>query len=857
MKPEDFKRVESVFFEVLNLPPDARPEALRRLCGDDQQLRREVESLLTHDGSTGSFLSQSALGPQVVLSQPAEVRDEPQGARVGAYVLLRRLGTGGMGTVYLAKRADGQFEQQVAIKVVKRGMDSEEILRRFSLERRTLASLNHPNIARLYDGGATQDGRPYLAMEFVDGVPIDEYCDVHRLDITQRLELFSVVCDAVRFAHQNLVVHRDIKPSNILVDQGGVPKLLDFGLAKVLGESEAADPTISQQRRLTPAYASPEQITGGTLSTATDIYSLGVVLYELLTGRRPYRVSTGSPAEFERAVLEHQPVPPSAAVHRTDGIVQTRQRTDASIETLGEIREGSPERLVRRLRGDLDTIVLKALHKEPGRRYASVEQFVADITRHLEGLPVLARPDTALYRIDRFVRRHSVAVIFSIAALSALSFGLGVAMWQREVAQTQRADAEEQREVAKKERAIAEKQREVARQERDAAYVARDTAEATADFIQRMMSEADPHNAGPTKTVKSVIDEAAIRVDGELRDQPLVQAAIRSTIGRIYLGLGVYDLAKQHIDAAYQARLKLLGPGHHDLAESEFDMARLYYELGKYDQAEALLLESLHTHEQLRGKDNIDTARVWNDLGAVRRASGKMVDAESAHLKALQIREQSKGRRSIETAESLNNLSGIVAARGDVEEAEQLMTEALSIRRELLRDEHPLVIQGIANLAVMVAKRGDYARAEPLFREAVGLSRKVLGNEHPVLAIELSSLAGVLDALKRGAEAEPLLREALAIQQQRLPADDVRVLKTRVKLATFLFSNGKHDEAAALGVQALNSRTPQQRKADGFWTELIAQLEAHYRATGRDTLAEQMLQEKLELTSPPTSKPST
>lgn len=828
MKPEDFKRIEGIFSEILTLPAGQRPQALSQACGDDERLRREVESLLAHDESTGAFLKESAL-PEIALPQHAEPPEEPQGTVIGAYRLLRRLGVGGMGTVYLAARADGQFDQKVAIKVVKRGMDSDEILRRFEHERRTLASLNHPNVAQLYDGGATSDERPYLAMEYVDGSPIDQYCDALRLSITQRLRLFSIVCDAVRFAHQNLVVHRDLKPGNIFVNKRGVPKLLDFGLAKVLVESEMPDPTISQQRRLTPAYASPEQVSGRTLSTATDIYSLGVVLYELMTGRRPYRISNGSAAEYEKAVLEQQPILPSLAVRRAEGFVHPPPPGGASqaIDRSGEIREGSVEKLARRLRGDLDTIVLKALHKDPARRYESVEQFMADIERHLAGLPVLARPDTALYRFSKFVRRHAVVVVLGIAALLALTFGLGVAVWQGKVA----------------------------RDERDAAYVARDQAEATADLFQGIMSAADAINEGPQTTVKSVIDAAAIRVDAELRNQPRVQAAIRSTIGRIYLGLGLIDEAEQLISAAYQARLKMLEPGHHDLAESEFDMARLFYEQGKYEQAEALLLESLHTHERLRGQDNVDTARVWNDLGAVRRAGGKIPEAEAALRKALQIREQSMGRRSVETAETLNNLSGVVAARGDFEQARILMTEVLSIRREILRDEHPMVIQAIANLAVMAGNLGDYEQAEPLFRESIGLSRKVLGNQHPSLALELSALSQVLMATKRTAEAEPLLREAVAIQQKRLPPGDVRTLKTRSRLALCLFAIGKEEEGAAIGLEALELREPRLRKADRFWVELVNQMEKHFRAAGRTDLAEKMLQISTEL-RPASMQPS-
>ncbi|MBK8268806.1 MAG: serine/threonine protein kinase [Planctomycetes bacterium] len=369
-----------------------------------------------------------------------------------------------MGTVYLAQRVDGQFDQQVAIKVVKRGMDSEEILNRFSLERRTLASLNHPRIARLFDGGATDDGRPYLVMEYVKGDPIGQFCDERRLNIDARLLIFCNVCDAVGFAHQNLVVHRDLKPGNILVDDDREPKLLDFGISKVLVGTGSTEVTIADDRRYTPEYASPEHVLGESLSTAADIYSLGVILYELLSGRQPLRFTSRSAAEIERVVRNVIPSPPSETY-------STGQKVDSTVSSGGQdvmcrasLRGESPNRFAPSTFWGLDTIVLKAMHKDPKRRYVSVEQFAADIRRHLQGLPVLARPDTVGYRLNKFVRRHRAAVILSIGASMFILGGAGVAFWQAGVA----------------------------RAERDAANLARDQAEATADFFQQMLAAADP-----------------------------------------------------------------------------------------------------------------------------------------------------------------------------------------------------------------------------------------------------------------------------------------------------------------------------------------------------------------------------
>ncbi|MCB9864296.1 MAG: serine/threonine protein kinase, partial [Phycisphaerales bacterium] len=623
MSPDRLKQVEEIFSRIADLPFGERAEILKQECAGDAALHEEVESLLRHADAPDEFLSGSALGDQLTLATIADQSDALVGQLVGPYRIVQRIAAGGMGAVYLARRDDGEFERRVAIKVVKRGMDSEEILRRFSQERRTLAALNHPHIAQLIDGGVLPDGRPYLIMEHVDGVPIDVHCRLARLSVTARLQLFCSVCDAVRFAHQNLVVHRDLKPSNILVDDSGIPKLLDFGIAKVLVGTGSAEITVAGERRYTPEYASPEQVCGVSLSTLTDIYSLGVVLYELLTGRRPYQFATRQVAEIERVVLNQEPAPPSTVVRlasKTNGEARDDQEPHtSSVEAV---------RLQKRLKGDLDTIVLKAMHKEPDRRYASVEQLVADITRHLDGLPVLARPDTLGYRASKFVRRNVVVLSMTAAAIAFLVGGFGAAIWQARVATS----------------------------ERDSAYVARDQAEATSDFFEEMLASADPANRGAEAKVRDVIDEAALRLRSEFVDAPLVRASIRSTIGRTYLALGLLDSAESNIRAALETRSGLLPEGHHDLAESDFDLARLLYAQGRFDEAESLLKKCLETHQRLRGDANADTARVWNDLGAVQRAAGNIDSAEASLETALQIRQSVLGRRSLAAAETLNNL---------------------------------------------------------------------------------------------------------------------------------------------------------------------------------------------------------
>ena len=441
MTPERWQQIRGVFDEAVGLQPPERSVFLNRACAADAELRREVDSLLLSDHQAGAgFLNTPAvdLAPRVGGSVPSRV-----GRRIGSYNILQEVGHGGMGEVYRANRADGQYEKEVAIKLVRGGYDTAAVLERFRNERQILASFDHPNIARLLDGGTTDEGIPYLVMELIEGTPIDQYCDAQKLSVTERLRLFGQVCLAVQYAHQRLVIHRDIKPGNILVTREGVPKLLDFGIAKILDPAASSAATIAGP--MTPEYASPEQIRGEPITTATDVYSLGVILYQLLTGRSPYRANTRVPHEFARVICEWQPERPSTIVLKpatrpemTDEVTQT-----ASAEGISGLREGTSAKLGRRLRGDLDTIVLRALNKEPQRRYASVEQFAEDIRRHLEGLPVIARRDSWRYRAGKFVIRHKLAATATALVLTAVLGGVAATVREARIAAANERRAEQ------------------------------------------------------------------------------------------------------------------------------------------------------------------------------------------------------------------------------------------------------------------------------------------------------------------------------------------------------------------------------------------------------------------------------
>src|SRR6266852_344966 len=426
LTPERWQRVKEIFAEAQDRTPAERVDFLEKACAGDGSLQNEVESLLA------AAESEAAEDGSIATGGHSPVEDATIGRRVGAYKIVQRIGRGGMATVYLASRADEQYEKQVAIKILLPELDSDDLLRRFRNERQTLAKLDHPNIVKLLDGGSTEEGLPYLVLDYVEGVPIDKYCDNHKLSTEERLRLFCQICAAVQCAHQNLVVHRDLKPSNILITEEGTPKLLDFGISKVLQPRNGSPITQTLTRRMTPAYASPEQVKGEAVTPATDIYSLGVVLYELLTGHRPYKLKHQTPAEVERAICEEEPEKPSTAVNR----VETEDLPDGTTlcrtpEIVSASREGQPEKLRRRLSGDLDNIVLMALQKEPQRRYVSVEAFSQDIQRHLQHRPVKARPSTLAYRSAKFVRRHKTEVLAAMMMMVVLLVAIGYTVWEQ------------------------------------------------------------------------------------------------------------------------------------------------------------------------------------------------------------------------------------------------------------------------------------------------------------------------------------------------------------------------------------------------------------------------------------------
>ena len=767
MDPTRWVKIQDLFTSALEQSPSAREAFLRKACGNDEELYREVNSLLQADSDAHSILDGSA----------ADVIDLPgtfslEGKRIGPYRIVQQIGTGGMGAVYLAERADGHFSQRVALKLIKRGMDSEEILKRFQSERQILAQLQHPNVARLLDGGMTDDGLPYFTMEYVKGEPINAYCDRLNLTIDERLDLFLTVCAAVQYAHGRLIVHRDLKPSNIMVTEEGRVKLLDFGISKVLGsegETEATGITRAGLKIMTPEYASPEQVRGEPVTTASDVYSLGIVLYELLTGRRPYRFPTSSPADIEKVISTTEPERPSTVVQQPP---DTGTET-ATSELISKARSTLPERLRRRLAGDLDNICMKALRKEPEHRYGSVEQLRQDIAAHLNGLPVSARPATVGYRLQKFAQRHRVGVVTS-AMVFVLVGGLTLFYTIR----------------------LAE--------ERDRGQLEAKKAAQVVELLTGIFKVSDPDESrGETITARELLDSGAVRIQRELADQPEVQAKMFSVVGRVYHDLGLYTKAEPMFRKALEIRRRLFGEENRYVATSLNDLGSLLSERGKYENAEPLLRESLNLQRKLSGSDNPEISSVLDNLSWLLSQKGNYQEAESLLREELRVLRAHHGSESPDVATTMNNLAVLLNDKGNSGEAEQLYRKALAIQRKDYGDVHPEVSTTMYNLADILRQQARYSEAESLYQACLVIDRKVFGEQHHNVAFTLTSLGRLQRAEGHFVQAEESFRRALAIRVKSLGKNHPEVAYNLSDLGAIFLSQGKYDSAMTLHRRAL------------------------------------------------------
>jgi eukaryotic-like serine/threonine-protein kinase len=763
-------RIETLFHRADELPEADRAAFLEAACDGDEGLRRRVEALLAADVDAVGSLA-GLLRPADPGVAPGEEAPEPFPERIGPYRVLRQVGRGGVASVYLAERADGTFRKHVALKLVRRGLDTGDILDRLRQERQILARLDHPNIARLLDGGSTEDGRPYFVMEYVDGLPIDEYCRRNRVGIEQRLELIRSVCAAVQFAHRNLTIHRDIKPSNILVTADGTPKLLDFGIAKVLeadGSSateQATGPTAFQPTRaglrlLTPAYASPEQIRGEALSTATDVYSLGVLLYRLLSGAAPYDFDGLPFHRLETLVGEVDPPRPS-------------QRLSAESLAAVGLDGTSVPRLRSRLRGDLDTIVSMALRKEPERRHGSAEQLAEDLWRHQRGLPVSARPDRWTYRTGKFLRRHRRGV--AAAAVMAATLAAVVATFSFRLV--------EERNLAVQASARAEK---------EAATASRVTG-----FLQQIFEVSNPSRSlGQSITAVQLLNRGAAQIERDLEGEEEVQASLMDAIGQSYVGLGLVPEAEEHLERSFEIRRRLFRPPHEALAESHDRLGELRITQGRYEDAEHHFREAWRQREDLFGPDDPRVAESQADLGAVAHILGRLSEAEDLYRRARARLELRPGPRDPATLLVQSNFVTLLYDRGRLDEAEELGARVRALQQEVLGENHPDTIGTEATLAAVQVAAGHHERAEPLLRTLWRRQRGLLGDRHPDVALAANNLAAALFHLDRFDEAAALYRQALEAQTEVHGRRHMKTAATLLNLAD-LEARGNGDDGAA------------------------------------------------------------
>jgi non-specific serine/threonine protein kinase/serine/threonine-protein kinase len=705
--------------------------------------------------------------------------DGPSGGskqQIGPYRLLEKLGEGGMGEVWLAEQTE-PVKRKVALKIIKQGMDTKQVMARFEAERQALALMEHPSIAKVYDAGATPRGRPYFAMEHVQGVPITEHCDRHKLTNKQRLDLFLQVCEGVQHAHHKAVIHRDLKPSNVMVairDDKPVPKIIDFGVAKATAQ-KLTEQTMHTQLGVmigTPAYMSPEQaeMTGQNVDTRTDVYALGVMLYELLVGALPFDMKDFRQAGLEgivRKIREDEPPKPS-----------TRLSTlgDESTQSAACRRTELPA-LKRELSGDLDWITLKALEKDRTRRYSSPKELARDIERYLTDEPVLASPPSVAYRARKFVRRHRTGVVAAGLVLVALIAGVSAGVYGLVRARQSEAVALDEAATAKR----------------------------VSEFMMEIFREPSPHRSrGKTVTAMEILDRGAARIEEELVDQPRVKLRMMKIMGLTYGNLGLHDEGRSLLEESLAATTELYGADHDLTADRKYHLAGSLYALGEYEESERLLLEALETYRVRYGGERNSTVDVMSRLGWQYAEQRRFEEADPLLTEALELRRASRGAEHGLTLDTLFQLGFLRNWQGRNEEAELLHTEALEARRRLYGDESPATLDSMNGLAVVYDDEGRFDEAEALHKECLALKRRVLGNDHPITAYTTRNLGDMYRRHGRLEEAEPLLAESVSIRRKAYGEKHPETLEAQRLLGLVFERQGRHAEAETIFRQVLD-----------------------------------------------------
>lgn len=742
------------YFSAASVLQGAERQAfVARVAGENARLGEQLEALLRGADKDG-VLTQAVRA--AAADAASDRRSSIIGRHFGPYRVQSHLASGGMGDVYLAERADGTFEQRAAVKLIGIPGMPHDLAQRFRSEGRILARLTHPNIARILDGGTTAEGTPYLVMEYVEGVPIDEYCAAHALSVRRRLELFRSVCAALEYAHRNLVVHRDIKPSNILVTREGVPKLLDFGIAKLLDAEEHAETTRMTMRVMTTDYASPEQVLGLPITTASDVYALGILLYRLLADKNPYKTAGLRPSEVEKLVCDTSPARPSHAI--------LQHAPGAALPVGARARS-------REVAGDLDRVVQKAMRKEPELRYASAGAFSADVRRYLEGRPVEATGRTWHYVVRKLVTRKPVPV--AAAVVLALAGAAGILYHSQSI-------------TAERDRVRAEASKRAA----------------VADFLVDIFKVSDPDSAqGATITAKQILDAGAARLHEDLAGQPAVRATLSHTIGTVYGYLGLYEQALEQLREAVSL-LETAGDAP-ALAESLRELGNVHYERGEFEEARAVLERALTVARDAAPGDRVETAIHLNDLAHVTYAQGAYDAAVRLYEQARSMHERLGATDHWNYADTLHDLGQVWQLQGKLEDAERVMSRAIDRAIENNGERHTTTVAYMHNLAALLHEMDEFARAEGIYLRVIDLERELLGEDHPDREAAMTNLGRLYSDMGRLEDAEAYLRQAVEHAARTRGPRHVFTAYDSVNLANLLTVRGDYPESRRLFEEAL------------------------------------------------------
>jgi tetratricopeptide (TPR) repeat protein len=837
VNPNDWKRAKELFSAAIALDEpergsylDAQPES--------KEVIAEVRSLLAAYQESPDFLEGDS--PEMPLVDLAdEAPATLAGRRIGAWQLVREIGRGGMGVVWEARRADQQYDQRAAVKLLRASLLSEREIRRFREERQILASLNHPSIARLLDGGMLEDGSPYLVMEYVDGLPIDAWCDREQLNLRQRLEVFLLVCSAVEYAHRQLVIHRDLKPANILVTvSDGTPKLLDFGIAKLI--QNGGEQQLSTTRLLTPECASPEQVRGERLTTANDVFSLGVLLYSLLTSHHPFALPDATPLEAMRAICEMEPRLPSSRSHDRR----------------------------KELHGELDAVILQALRKNPAERYPSVGALADDVRAWLEGFPVSAVRQSWGRRFVKLIKRYKVQSAAIAVAAASLLVGMIVTSIEAEHARQSAQEALVQKDHAQiaqrtaqadRDRAIAAQQAAIAAEKAAAEDRNRANTEATTalsinEFLEKdLLAQAGPSNQNsangnpdPDLKVRTALDRAAERIQGKFASQPLVEASVRQTIGESYLDLGLFPEAQRQFERAVELRRQSLGEYAAETLYSMRKLAQTDRDLTRFPQAESLFKQVLKAQTKTLGEKANATLDTAVDLGAIYYSVGRFPEADAMFTRIVQVRQRLYPNKLAELYEALYGLATTCSEEGKLDAAERYANEAVEIARRLHGDDHPDTLKARRVLVMIYRWKKETDAAEKLQAEVLAGDRRVLGAEHPRTLIDMNNLGTIYRLEGRYAESASMMRQLLEISRRTNGPENMYTLVYENGLIQTLYSLGRFAEAEPIAVK--NQETFKRIYGENNqWTITSARaLGLIYDAEGRFKEAEPILLKVLE-----------